>query len=116
MVDFIFLHVVLDKRKQLIEYVGMACATDLRRTSLPALLAALPLQEPTRPLILAGKNSNASDVDRPMAVGRPRYLSESASVAICSSLRTTSLMSSKQFLLKKTADLSLFTCCPEPRL
>jgi hypothetical protein len=52
MVDLILLQVVFDKRKQLIEYVGTACATDLRRTSLPALLASRPLQGPTRPFIL----------------------------------------------------------------
>jgi hypothetical protein len=48
--------VVLERRKQLIEYVGTASATDFRRISLPAQLACLPLQEPTTCLTLVGKN------------------------------------------------------------
>ena len=47
------------------EYVGIACATDLRRTSLPAQLASLPLQLPIMPFTLVGMYSNVSLDARP---------------------------------------------------
>jgi hypothetical protein len=65
-------------RKQLIGYVGTACATGFSRTSLPAELASRPLHIPTRPLILEGIYSKASLVERPSAVGKTRYFSAKA--------------------------------------
>jgi hypothetical protein len=66
---FNFLHVVLDNKKQLMEYVGTAWATDLRSISRLAWLACFPLHVPITFLILDGMNSKASVVDRPTAVG-----------------------------------------------
>jgi hypothetical protein len=76
----IFLQVSAGSRKQLIEYVGIACATDFRRISLPAQLASLPLQLPIAHLTLAGIYSNVSFTARPTEVGRPKYFSASASL------------------------------------
>lgn len=66
------------------EYVGTACATDFSSTSLQALLACLPLQDPITPLIRLGKNSKASEVAWPIAVGSPRYFSAKATFSIFS--------------------------------
>ena len=71
---FIFLHVVFDSRKQLMEYVGTAWATNFKSTSRLALLASLPLHVPINPLTRFGINSKASEVDRPRAVGRPKAM------------------------------------------
>jgi hypothetical protein len=54
-------------------------------------------------------------VARPRAVGRPKCLSAKAS-SICRADHTSFFASSAQLLLKKTADLYLFTNCPEPLL
>lgn len=111
-----FLHVSTGNRKQLMEYVGKACATDFRRTSLPAQLASRPLQWPIAPLTLYGKYSNASCVEHPIAVGRPRYLSARASIWISNLSLTIALISSDHFVPKKRVDLSLLTNCPVPLL
>ena len=63
----------------------------------------------TRFRILEHILSNASVVERPMAVGRPRYFSLSAFFSIFRYLNTSFLSSSLQFELKKIADLSRFT-------
>jgi hypothetical protein len=55
------------------EYIGTTCATDLRRISLPAQLASLPLQLPINPFTLVGIYSNTSFVVRPTEVGNPKY-------------------------------------------
>jgi hypothetical protein len=52
----------------------------------------------------------------PKAVGSPKYFSAKASVSIYKVDLTSSFASSAQLLLKKTADFSLFTNCPEPLL
>ena len=62
------------------EYVGIACETDLRRTSLPAQLASLLLQLPIMPFTLVGMYSNVSLDARPTEVGRPKYFSARASL------------------------------------
>jgi hypothetical protein len=83
MVVLIYLQISPDNKKQLIEYVvGTTWATDFRSTSRPAQLAALPLHVPIKPLIPAGKNSKASVVDLPTAVGKPKYFSAKASCSI----------------------------------
>ena len=95
-------------------WVSRDCLSNwFRSTSRPTQLASWPLQVPIKLLILAGIYSKASVDDQPTAVGRPRYLSVNASFSMWSTWRITVFISSLQFELKNTADLSRFTNWPD---
>ena len=95
------------------EYVGIACATDLIKTSLPPKNKHFCIQHWTCFQILSFKYLEHPSFALPTSVGRPKYLSVNASTIICRTCLTATLLSDGVLGEKKTALLSRFTACPE---
>ena len=100
-------------RKQLIVYVGIACATALMRISFPSIERSLPFQPASFCPTLSFKIAKTWFFDLPMREGRPRYLVCLVFYIGPRILKTSSLASWAILGLKKIEDLYVLTFWPE---
>ena len=86
---------------RLMEYVGIAWATVLIRTSLPAFEIVFSFHPMTLLVIFSCKSLKVLTFDLPVAFGNPRYLSHSVITLAPNSCFICSFTSGFVFLLKK---------------
>ena len=99
-------HMVFGRRKQLIVYVGTACAIALIRTSLPPTERSFSFYPANFLLTFSLISAKTCDFDFPIKEGRPRYFLCLESCIGRSMLRISPFVAEGVFGLKKTEDLS----------
>ena len=97
----------------LMEYVGIACSTLLIKISLPAFEINFSLHPITLLVIFSCKALNVFTLDFPLAIGNPRYFSQSSIILSPIIFRMFCFTSVLVFLLKNKNVFCLFIACPE---
>ena len=103
----------LGSRKQLITYVGIACATALTRISLPACDSIFSPHPCITRHTLSFMLLKEAFLFLPTKEGMPRYFSNSFISGMLSITCMAFFVSSSTFLLKQIVVLSWFNFCPD---
>ena len=101
------MHMEFGNLKRLIEYVGIACATVWISISRPAFEMIFSFHPLTLLVIFSSRYLKVLTFNLPLAIGNPRYLSQSVITLAPSNCRIVCLISGIVFLLKNNEVLSI---------
>ena len=113
MVEFIVSHKVFGILKILMEYVGIAYATVLIRISLPTFEINFSFHPINLLVIFSCRSLKVFTLDFLLAIGNPRYFSQSSIILAPIIFRMFCFTSILVFLLKNKVVFCLFIACPQ---
>ena len=111
--EFILLHMEFGNLKRLMEYVGIACATVWISISRPVFEMNFSFHPLTLLVIFSCSYLKVLTFDLPLAIGNPRYLSQSVITLAPSNCHIVYLISGLVFLLKNNEVFCLLMAWPE---